>query len=234
MHTQNTRVKDEPFFFYFSWVILFLVIISFGGKALFDADGMPPITRLHHFHAVAMMAWLLLFAIQPTLIRAGHYSAHRLLGKFSVIVVIIFFGFAISISMLNWDRTGQPLIVTVNALNLLLFTAFYVSAIMWRTEAAKHKRLMLYATLSLMGPATGRLPEIFDITPFASVPIMFSLQLAAVVHDKMVHRKVHKVSWIGFAVFLITIPVILTLSESSAWNDILVNVLGTPSEVLKP
>jgi hypothetical protein len=75
--------RQEPFFFYFAWVILLTVIVCFGAKAIFDAEDLPPITPLHHVHAVSMMAWFALFAVQPTLIHYGNHRAHRLLGRLS-------------------------------------------------------------------------------------------------------------------------------------------------------
>jgi hypothetical protein len=220
--------QNEPFFFYYAWFIFFFVIACFGAKAIFDSDGLPPITPLHHFHAVTMLSWFFLFALQPTLVRFNHFKLHRTLGQLSPLVVIAFIGFSISISLLNWDRTGRTLIITANGVNLTIFICLYVAAIIKRQQAATHKRLMLYATISLLGPAAGRIPEIFDQSPFMSVPIILALQIAPLVHDKIVHRKIHKATWIGFLIMLSTIPIIVGLSESSAWKDILINILGSP------
>ena len=60
---------EESFFFYYAWFILFFVIACFGAKAIFDPEGLPPITKLHHFHALTMLSWFFLFALQSTLIR---------------------------------------------------------------------------------------------------------------------------------------------------------------------
>jgi hypothetical protein len=234
MNTINTPVKKEPFFFYYAWVILAIVVFCFGGKAVFDADGLPPITNLHHFHAVAMLSWFVLFAVQPTLIHHGKYKLHRLLGKLSILVVVTFIGFGIAISLYNWGRTGRVLIITANTLNLTLFVSFYLMAIKWRKVADTHKRLMLYATLFLMGPAIGRLPEIFNLSPYYSVPILIALQLLPILHDKRVHGKVHRVCWLGFLAFFVTIPIIVGLSESLAWKLVLENILGPAGGVQVP
>lgn len=218
--------RPEPFFRNFAWIILGTVIVCFGAKAIFDSEGLPPITPLHHLHAVAMLSWFLLFAVQPTLVQAGKVREHRLLGKVSPLIVLTFFTFALQISLLNWQRIGAPLIVTANGINLTLFAGLYIAAISYRRDAATHKRLMLYATLSMMGPAFGRLPEIFDQTPVMAVPLIFGFQLAPLIHDRLVHRRIHRASWIGFALMLSAIPLILGLSASDAWADILVSILG--------
>jgi len=223
---------DEPFFFYYAWFIFFFVIACFGAKAIFDSEGLPPITNLHHFHAVAMLSWFFLFALQPTFIRFDKIKSHRVFGQLSPIVVIAFIGFGIAISLHNWDRMGWPLIITANGVNLIIFVILYALAIIKRQQAATHKRFMLYATISLLGPAAGRIPEIFDQSPYLSVPVLMALQLAPLVHDKMVHRKIHKATWIGFVLMLLAIPIIVGLSESSAWKNILINILGSPSAQL--
>ncbi|MEZ5469960.1 MAG: hypothetical protein R3F18_20160 [Lysobacterales bacterium] len=218
--------RREPFFRNFAWIILATVIVCFGAKAIFDTKDLPPITPLHHLHAVAMLSWFVLFAVQPTLVEAGKVRAHQLLGRLSPLVVLTSFTFALQISLLNWQRMGAPLIITANGVNLTLFAGLYIAAISYRRDAATHKRLMLYATLSMMGPAFGRLPEIFDQSPVLAVPLIFGFQLAPLIHDRIVHRRIHPASWVGFALMLGAIPLILGLSGSAAWADFLEGILG--------
>lgn len=218
--------KRERFFANFAWIILLTVVLAFGAKAVFDTDDLPPILWLHHAHAVTMLAWFVLFAVQATLVQRGSYRTHRWLGRLSPIVVLAFFGFALPISLLNWQRMGFALIPTANGVNLILFVGLYLSAIFWRRHTAVHKRLMLYATLSIMGPAFGRIPEIFDMTPVAAVPLILGYQLAPVIHDRLVHGRVHPASWVGFALVLAAVPLILGLSGSPAWAELLHQLLG--------
>lgn len=219
-------MKAEPFFPLFAWFLLLFVIAGFGSKAVFDAENLPPLTVIHHFHAVAMLSWFGLFALQPTLIRNGNTDLHRLLGRLSPLVVIAFIGLAIPIALLNWVRIEDPLIFTANAVNLTFFVALYSSAIVWRRNTAAHKRLMLYATLMLVGPAAGRFPEIFGQPPTLAVPIILALQLAPLAHDLIVHRKVHPATLTGVALAMAAVGLILGLSSSEAWVGVLERVLG--------
>jgi hypothetical protein len=202
------------------------VIASFGAKAVFDTKDLPPLTWLHHFHAVAMLSWFALFALQPTLIQRGKPGVHRLLGSLSPLVVIAFIGFAVPITLLNWERIGDPLIVTANAVNLVFFLVLYAAAIHWRDRPAAHKRLMLFATVMLMGPAAGRVPELFDASPMLAVPIILALQLAPLVHDLVVHRRVHPATWFGIALVLAAVVLILGLSGLETWIAFLERLLG--------
>lgn len=216
----------EPFFPRFAWLILFTVIACFGAKAIFDSDGLPPITPMHHLHAVSMLGWFVLFAIQPTLIERGHFRAHRLLGRLSPLLVLVFMGLAVQISILNWQRMGFALIPTANGVNLVLFGILYLAAIGWRRNTAAHKRLMLYASLAMMGPAFGRIPEIFDWSPMLTILPLLAYQLAPVVHDWRQYRRVHPATLTGLGLVLLAIPIILTLSESAEWALMLEAMMG--------
>ena len=222
----RNSTKHEPFFPRFAWIILLTVIVCFGAKAIFDTEDLPPITPLHHLHAISMLGWFVLFAVQPTLIQRGHYRTHRWLGRLSPLLVLAFLTLAIQISMLNWQRMGFALIPTANGVNLILFSSLYLAAIYWRRDAASHKRLMLFATLAMMGPAFGRIPEIFDSNPVLAVVPLLIFQIAPLVHDKRAHGRVHPASWVGFALMLAAVPLILGLSGSESWRAVLETLLG--------
>jgi hypothetical protein len=226
--TLRTTHRSEKFYVFFAWLLLGLVIVGFGSKAVFDSEGLPPLTWLHNVHAVAMLAWFGLFALQPTLIQRGRTDLHRTFGLLSPLVVITFIGFAVPIALLNWNRVGDPLIITANSINLTFFMVLYGSALSWRKSPAVHKRLMIYAALLLMGPALGRIAEVFDRPPESIAPLIFALMLAPVVRDFVADRSVHAATWIGFALTVITIPLILGLGGSEVWAALLENVLGPP------
>lgn len=230
LNTDSSRIiastGPETFFERFAWLILLTVVICFGAKAVFDSDDLPPITPLHHLHAVSMLAWFVLFALQPTLIRTGNRGLHRLLGRLSPILVLVFLGFAVQISSLNWQRMGFPLIPTANAVNLVLFSSLYVAALYWRRDSATHRRLMLYATLAMMGPAFGRIPEIFDGSPLLAILPILIYMAAPLIYDRRQYGQVHAASWVGAGLLLATIPLILSLSGSASWATVLEAVLG--------
>lgn len=235
MDILNTSVVDEPlstsardtqFFRRFSWAILAFVVIAFGCKALFDSKDLPPITLMHHFHAISMGCWFVLFALQATLLERGNTSLHRTLGRLSPLLVITFFIFAGIISKLNWGRVGEPLIVTSNIINCLLFLGFYTSAILKRHDPDAHKRLMVFATLSLIGPAAGRIPETLDINMFFALPISFIFILTPLVYDRFFRGKTHHATAVGTILLVLTIPAILTLGGSEIWISILEGVMG--------
>lgn len=220
------RTQPQAFYVSFAWVILGFVVISFVGKALFDAKDLPPITPLHHAHALTMGAWFVLTAAQATLAFTGRIGAHRALGRLSPLVVIGFIAFALPISKLNWDRMGEPLIITANAVNLMMFLALYGAAIALRRDTASHQRLMMFASLSILGPAAGRIPEIFDASPFLALPLLLIFQGAMIGCDLIVEKRLHPATLAGAASFVLAIALVVTLSDAPAWRAFLERALG--------
>jgi len=199
----ETAQKRDDFFFYFAWFILAFVVCSFLGKALFDTKDLPPLTLVHHFHALAMGSWFVLFAVQPTLVRMSKVDLHRLLGKLSPLFVLVFIFFAVKISILNWHRMSDPLIPTANYINLILFIGLYGAAIYHRAKPATHKRLMTYASL-----------------------ILLVLQVVPLIHDIIVEKRVHPATIAGLVAVLAATPIILVLSGFPPWINFLGVMMG--------
>jgi hypothetical protein len=223
--------QDNRFFRRFSWAILAFIILGFGGKAVFDTADLPPITLMHHFHAISMGSWFVLFALQATLLERGNTSLHRTLGRLSPLLVISFFIFAGIISKLNWGRIGDPLIMTSNIVYPLFFLGFYTAAILKRSDTDSHKRLMLFATLSLIGPAAGRITEIFDVSVFFAAPINLAFIFTPLVYDRFFRRKTHRATIIGTFLLLASGPIVIPLSGSPDWASILDVIMGSRGSI---
>lgn len=219
-------VRGERFFLYFPWAILVFVLISFGGKAAFDTANLPPLTPYHHLHAVAMLSWFGLFALQPTLIHLGKIPTHRLLGRLSPIIVVAFLVSSTVMTGMNWRRLGDPMIVTANAINTLAFVLLYAAAIAWRLRAAAHKRLMLYATLGLIGPAAGRIPETLDLHTLLTLPILLALMLTPLIRDWRARGRPHPAAWIGFGALFAANLAAGFVAGAPGWIAMLNSALG--------
>ncbi|MEO0422992.1 MAG: hypothetical protein AAF184_11685 [Pseudomonadota bacterium] len=217
---------DTRFFRLFAWTILAFVIVAFGAKALFDTKDLPPITLMHHFHAVTMGSWFVLCAVQASLIARGKGSLHRTLGRLSPLLVIAFVSFAAVISKLNWGRVGEPLIVTANSINVLMFLGFYLTAILSHRHTATHRRLMMFASLALIGPAAGRIPETLDANIFLALPISLVFIFTPLAYDGLVRKRIHRATGVGTLLLVLTTPAIVLLSESPEWIALLESMLG--------
>ncbi|MGA8409722.1 MAG: hypothetical protein WB680_21295 [Candidatus Acidiferrales bacterium] len=124
------------------------------------------ITAAVHIHAALLFCFLILLIVQPLAIRYGAFSTHRLLGKFSNILIP--FVLAFSVAML-WKEYHENLTsgATVgasrnaeflSAAQLLLFGALYAVAIaaIRRRDVATHMRCMICIVLVLLPAGLAR------------------------------------------------------------------------------
>jgi len=127
----------------------------------------PNLTLLVHAHGFVMTAWIALFLTQTLLIAKHRIELHRQLGMFGVglATLVILVGMP---SLVNAAARRSHdvhsvrflwMLVAFDGIALAVFAGLVAAAIVLRLRGDYHKRLMLLATLSLLGPAFGRLTE---------------------------------------------------------------------------
>ena len=103
---------------------------------------------------------------------------------------------------------------------MALFTLFFGSAIYFRRNAARHKRLMFLTALNFMPPAIGRLPLAFvQANPAAwGLGLPTGLALTGLALDAFRHRRVDGV-FLGAALLLIlSFPARIALMATPVWG----------------
>jgi hypothetical protein len=158
---------------FFTGMAIAMLVISLAGfvPAIVNPVGRrAPLTFLAATHGIVFFAWLLLFLTQSLLIVKGHARWHQSLGFTSIglLALMIPLGFETTAVMVRrgFDLSGDQHIVShphgpasldvyqasiFNFGGLLLFAFLAVAAIYYRRRPEIHKRLMLYANISLMG-----------------------------------------------------------------------------------
>ncbi len=154
------------FLILFAFVILGFYKTYFGLLPHFDNT-----TTLVHFHAAVLMLWVILLIVQPLLIRYKKVAIHRLLGKFTYILVpLIICSF---IGMIN-KQYNEELIqkiprseiiedISLAVALLLLFATFYMLAIINKRKVACQMRYMIATGLVFINPAIPRLTPFWNI-----------------------------------------------------------------------
>jgi hypothetical protein len=125
----------------------------------------PHLTLLVQVHGLAMVSWIALYLVQTHLIARGRADLHRRLGALGAILIVVMLSTGIPVLLNAAARQalgayGAPFylrLVAFDGVNLSLFACLAAYAVVMRSRADYHKRLMLLATLSLLGPAFGRL-----------------------------------------------------------------------------
>ncbi len=217
----SARASTRLFFVGFAIVSVALVVAGFSRTFFVPVahgtfDG--PLTL--YVHASFFLAWISLLVAQASLAYSRNLGLHRRLGLFSLVLIpaMTVSGIAVSLWATARDlKSGQGDVALAFLLGLFMdVTAFAVLAtlaVAMRRRAQVHKRLIVFATLALLGPALIRIPIIEGLT----TPIFIALLLSVVVYDLLSLRRVHAATiWGGGGLFvsgLLQVP----LGETTLW-----------------
>lgn len=221
----NVRNSDRLFFGGMALVILATVFVGFM-RTFYLASyfGRPALSPLRIVHGTAFTTWVVLFAIQTSLIAAGRREVHRRLGYAGAVLAaaMVALGFTLAIRSAQEGRAPLGLapleFLIIPVFDMLVFAPLVAAAVYYRRQAAMHKRLMLIATISLLGAAMARVTG----TPGAGGPPVFFgvpdlLLLAGVIYDRRTRGAVHPAYKWG-ATFVVGSQVVrLALLKTSAW-----------------
>ena len=194
-----------------------------------------------HIHGWSFFLWLILFPLPAILIGRQRRSLHKILGKTSVVLVLIMTLTGLLVVSVRADeaaREGEPLVWLLYGplilSNLVLFVAFYSASIRMaltnRWQA--HKRLMIVASGIGVGAGISRwVMFLSDFHPL-SIPIgVLSCSiflLIGMVYDSLTRRSVHLAYWVGLSTFVfVMIPLFPQVSEDNvAWVNHWLAALG--------
>ena len=212
--------------FYLAMAVVSLVIVAMGFAPSFYLKSWtdaPQLPALVHVHGLVFSAWILLFVAQAALVRAGNVATHRRLGVAGACLAVglLVFGYVTAIEAARRGHNPAGFrdamaFLAVPIVDLVVFVPLLAGALWWRTRPDIHKRLMLLATLSLLGAPLARFPYIeqsaLSLLPYAA------LALACPLHDWLVARRVHPAFVWGTAWYIAAIFVRGALGASETWH----------------
>jgi hypothetical protein len=214
--------------FYFA-AHLALLLVLLGGfsrtfylRPMFSAHPLPP---LLYVHGATLTLWFLLAALQAWLVQAGRLRRHRrngyVVAAFAGLVVVM--GLAADLRLggqISSPHDGDIIVFWGNLFTLALFAGFVSLGVLFRRTAEAHKRLMLLASFSIVGPALARFAD-WPVSPGGSgarplygivgLLLLFSSLLA---YDLVVRRRPHPVTVIGVLAILASVGAAVFLGLS--------------------
>ncbi len=224
--TEQLRRQQSPVSrgFYLALSVWMVVIIVVGFWPTYFQPllaGTLELEPIVEIHAVVYLGWMVLFVTQTLLVLNRRLNWHRKLGWFAVgyaalMVAVVITALAIRFSGLHAAgevREAHRSLI-ISSVDLLLFSGFLTAAIACRKKAQIHKRLIIVATVVLMGPAAGRIT--FLTAPPLVMAVMVSPILIGMAFDLATRRRVHAVYVIGLIVHLASWARLL-LEDSEAW-----------------
>jgi hypothetical protein len=226
----NLRYENR---FFGAMAGVFLVVIFTGFARTYYLAGVfnaPLPNLLVHIHAVAFTLWIILFLAQISLVTAGRVDLHRRLGLlgFVLAIVMILLGTVTSSDRLarHMAQPGTDTVEEVRAFyavplfDLVLFSTFGYFGYRNRVQPAVHKRLMWFATLSLLDAAFDRWP-VFDpySLPIVNLICFTPLLLLMIGYDWWSSGKVRLVT-IWSTIFIVVLQQIRhPLGHTAAWQS---------------
>ncbi len=189
----------------------------------------PPAGAALHVHGWSFFLWYVLFPTQAWLVWRRRNNLHRLLGRISVLLVLVMTLTGILVLSVRVDeavRNGEPRIWLMYGplilSNLILFVSFYAAAI-WmatRSQIEAHKRLIVVASAIALGAGFFRLILFLSGFHPLSLPIgvlaCCLFILAGIVHDLVTRGSVHPAYLIGlFAMLAVEVSLLPQVSEAN-------------------
>lgn len=222
-----TRNLDHRFFAGMALVIVATVFLGFARTyflaGMFHAK-LPSL--LVHVHAVLFSSWIIFLIVQIWLVSAGHIGWHRQLGIFGAVLALAMVVLGLLTATQSFARGFSPpgsrmvpgAFYAFPVVQILTFCVLFAAAFLLRFEAAAHKRLMLIATFSLLGPAINRWPFriIHKIPPLTPVIILLLVGFLAA-FDLWTRRKIHRATLSGGALLAASQFAMFPIGQSQIW-----------------
>jgi len=224
--------RRDRFFLGMSGALLLILLIGFSPtlylRLFFDVR---PIPFYLHVHGATVTAWFVVLLLQATLVSVNRIDVHRRIGIAGALlgVAVIPAGLMATLNVVGrLPEMGfelEPVIyffswvVWANFLTLFSFIAFLATALVLRSRTDFHKRLMLLAGMSLMGPPLARISGMFGWALEAEIVFVTVIGLLLLVpmilHDVVVQKRTHRATALGGLCYVLVVlaPVVIGRTE---------------------
>lgn len=212
---QPTRAGDTPPSFYL-WISLAMAAVFVGGfSSTVPGDFLdtPALPLLLHIHGAVFTLWVLLFVAQPAFIARGSLRLHRRLGWFGAALVVAMVVMGLAATLLTVHLNAIPsffpptIFLVMNIIGIIVFGGLVAAGIALRHRREWHKRLMLCATISILGPGLGRLLPMSSFgaaAPLVMFAATLAFALAGMAADLIARGRIHPAYWWGTGAIVLT------------------------------
>lgn len=223
--------SDNFFFSGMATVALITVLVGFAHTYFLAGLFRAPLpNRLVHIHGAAFTLWIILFITQISLVTANRVDLHRRLGMLDLVLALVMIvvgtltasdSLARHVAQSGTDRVeGERAFYAVPVGAMLMFSTFVYFGYRDRFQPAVHKRLMLFATFSLLDAGFDR----WSVFAPYSLPVVNLIcftppLLLLIAYDWWSTGKVQRVT-IWSTIFLVGVQQIRhPLGHTAAWQS---------------
>jgi len=212
LNSPSIALSDHRFFSVVAFAVTVTVLAGFiplYTLRLLHHD--PNLTLLVHAHGLVMTSWIAMFLTQTLLIARHRVELHRRLVFFgaglATLVILVGMPTLVNAAARKSHDVHSArflwMLIAFDGVALLVFAILVAAAILLRRRGDYHKRLMLLATLGLLGPAFGRLTEYATgfrgNNDFAVLLLCAGTVLACAVVDNIRSHRLHPAFFWGGA-----------------------------------
>lgn len=241
--TSNGEAPTTPlhrparyFFVVISFLFLIISVVGFvpSYQAMYNGTLRFPIHWLAHVHGALMTTWLLMFITQTILAAKDYLKFHRQLGLFSI-------GLGVLIWISMWVASVRALIgfnpqvghflfdvLIIQLYGIVLFGLFFTWGILARKHGAAHKRLIFLSTISLMQAAIDRMHWLPGLHTALYIRFFYldALLIPLFIYDWITLKRIHKVTWIGTLLCVVSQVTVTMTWGSPAWHNFWFNLMN--------
>lgn len=226
------RISSHADDYFFLSSVLAVIVIVFVGFAptyylapVLHAPALPSV--IVHLHGAVFTGWILLLLVQVLLVLAGRRSWHMKLGIFGLVLapLMVILGFATLIAALRRQflppSVGEE-VFAYDAFHLSFFAAMVLWGFLVRSNGPAHKRLMLIATFSILGPALARWPYpalTSNNFYFSSVLDLFLVFMLG--FDIWSRRRPHLTTMLGLFSIVAMQMAFVPMAQTAAWHRLM-------------
>jgi uncharacterized membrane protein YozB (DUF420 family) len=213
MAQTRPRMVGRPFYLIMSLVMAAVIVGGFSQTVPDDFRAPHGFPLLMQIHGAVFSLWVLLFVAQPAFVVRGSVALHRRVGLFGAGLAgaMVIMGLAATWYAVHYDFVPDffppRIFLVMNVIGILVFGGLVAAGVKLRHRAEWHKRLMLCATVSILGPGLGRLLPMGSFgaaAPLVMFGVIGLFAFAGPVFDLIVLRRVHRAYWWGVAAILLS------------------------------
>ncbi|MCF8878198.1 hypothetical protein L5876_00025 [Hyphobacterium sp. SN044] len=227
----DAPVRGEPFFAAMGWLQAALVFAGFAPTYFLRDAALPPLSMLMQVHGAIFTVWILLVAIQASLIPAGRVLLHMKLGLASIglMAVMVPLGF---VALVDAYARGASFMGSAETFVMLPLFDIVGLAVFWglgvlnRHRPDWHKRFMLLAGIYAILPATARIGHAYFDNAVLGLILQMAIFAVFIGYDLFRRKAVHPVTLIVLAAAIGRTVLLFTVGTTEAWASLVRGILG--------
>jgi hypothetical protein len=233
---------DRNFFLGFILLSWLAVLFGFIPRLIPILEGhrQPPHPFMH-IHAAGFFGWLVILTLQVGLIRFKKIDTHKLLGQFGAALAVVLVPLGIAAAVLSHrialeaGQTSRLPFLSVQLFGMIIFGVLAYFAFVNRNNPSAHKRLIILATIELLGAGFGRITGRLMFQNFGDSLLTFPINLyigsyamilLAVFYDIFSRNKIHSVYLWGIPFIMMMHIVMSWVNHAQWWPSLAQKLIG--------